>query len=401
MSHEFPLEGIRVVDASQGIAGPSAGMTLARYGADVIKVEPKAGDWSRGITAGKDGMTAMALATNVGKRSIALDLKHREGSDLLHELAKRADIFIENFRTGVMDRLGFGYSQICAYNPKVIYLSVTGFGQVGPMQSQPATDAILQAFAGMMSINKGKQDGQPHRLECWPIDVASGQLAFQAVAMALYARRDSGRGRYIDASLLQGAAALQTVRLIEHVMTGGAAAPGGSFPIATFRTADGLVNVSVLKDHLWPPFCRMIGRPEWANDPALATGAGRRARGEEILRVASEAFATQPSEHWCAQMREAGILNERVNTYKELFAHPQTEATQVFTWSEQASAGRVPHPNIPGPQPLVSDAPQSMVPRIGEHTRAILTELGVEADEIRRMFDQAIVFEPAAHINEA
>lgn len=397
MSHEFPLEGIRVVDASQGIAGPSAGMMLARYGADVIKVEPKAGDWSRGITAGKDGMTAMALATNVGKRSIALDLKQRDGSALLRKLSERADVFIENFRTGVMERLGFAYAQVCAYNPKVIYLSVTGFGQVGPMQSQPATDAILQAFAGMMSINKGRQDGVPHRLECWPIDVASGQLAFQAVAMALYARRDSGRGRYIDASLLQGAAALQIVRLIEHVMSGGAAVAGGSFPVATFRTADGSVNVSVLKDHLWPPFCRMIGRPEWADDPSFATGAGRRARGEEVLRVAGEAFARQPSEYWCAQMREAGILNERVNTYAELFAHPQTEATSVFTWSEQPNAGRVPHPNIPGPQPLVADAPQSMVPRVGEHTRAILGELGFNATEIARLFEQSVVFEPPAN----
>ena len=397
MSHEFPLEGIRVVDASQGIAGPSAGMMLARYGADVIKIEPQAGDWSRGITAGKDGMTAMSIATNVGKRSIALDIKQREGSDLLHRLAARADVFIENFRTGVMERLGFAYPQVSAYNPKVIYMSVTGFGQVGPMQSQPATDAILQAFTGMMTINKGKQDGLPHRLECWPIDVFSGQLAFQAVAMALYARRDSGRGRYIDASLLQGATALQTVRLIEHVMTGGAAMPGGSFPIATFHTADGLVNVSVLKDHLWPPFCRMIGQPEWAVDPALATGAGRRTRGEEILRVAGEAFATQPSEFWCAQMREAGILNERVNTYTDLLAHPQTEATQIFSWSEQAAAGRVPHPNLPGVQPLDADAPASKVPRIGEHTRAILAELSFDAQEIRRMFDQAIVFEPAGN----
>ena len=396
MSHDYPFEGLRVVDASQGIAGPSAGMMLARYGANVIKVEPRAGDWSRGITAGKDGMTAMALATNVGKRSIALDLKLREGSDLLHRLAKRADVFIENFRTGVMARLGFAYPQVSAYNPGVVYLSVTGFGQVGPMQSQPATDAILQAFAGMMTINKGRQDGLPHRLECWPIDVFSGQLAFQAVAMALYARRDSGRGRYIDASLLQGAAALQTVRLIEHVMSGGAAAPGGSFPIATFRTSDGLVNVSVLKDHLWSPFCRMIGQPAWADEPSMATGAGRRVRGEEILRVAGEAFAMQPSEFWCAQMREAGILNERVNTYTDLFAHPQTEGTQMFTWSEQSVAGRVPHPNIPGPQPLVSDAPLSKVPRIGEHTREVLTELGFAGADVERMFSQAVVFEPAS-----
>lgn len=396
MSHEFPLEGIRVVDASQGIAGPSAGMTLARYGADVIKIEPKAGDWSRGITAGKDGMTAMAMATNAGKRSIALDLKQPEGAELLHKLAKRADVFIENFRTGVMERLGFAYKQMCVYNPGVIYLSVTGFGQVGPMQSQPATDAILQAFGGMMSINKGRQDGVPHRLECWPIDVHSGQLAFQAVSMALYARRDSGRGRYIDASLLQGAASLQTVRIIEHVMTGGASVAGGSFPVATFRTADGSVNVSVLKDHLWPPFCRMIGRPDWIDDPSLATGAGRRARGDEVLRVAGEVFATQPSEHWCAQMREAGILNERVNTYAELFTHPQTEATGVFTWSEQAVAGRIPLPNIPGPQPLQADTRGATIPRVGEHTREILAELGCGAQDIHRMLDQAIVFEPGA-----
>ena len=395
MSHEFPLEGIRVVDASQGIAGPTAGMMLARYGAEVIKIEPKEGDWSRGITAGKEGMTAMAIATNVGKRSIALDLKHREGSDLLHKLAKRADVFIENFRTGVMERLGFSYAQVSAYNPGVIYLSVTGFGQRGPMQSQPATDAILQAFTGMMSINKGRVDGLPHRLECWPIDNASGQLAFQAVAMALYARRDCGRGRYIDASLLQGAASLQTVRMIEHVMTGGAALAGGSFPVATFRTADGSINVSVLKDALWPPFCRIIGRPDLGADPALAKGSGRRARGDEILRIASEAFAGQPSEYWCALMREAGILNERVNTYDELFANKQTEAAQVFTWSKQAVAGRVPHPNLPGMQPLEADAPQAKVPRIGEHTRVILAEAGYETQDIHRMLDQAVVFESA------
>ncbi len=393
MSHDYPLEGIRVLDVSQGIAGPSAGMMLAHYGADVIKVEPKAGDWSRGITAGRDGMTAMAVATNVGKRSIALDLKQREGAELLHKLARRADVFIENFRTGVMDRLGFGYAQVSSYNPNVIYLSVTGFGQRGPMQSQPATDAILQAFTGMMSINKGRQDGVPHRLECWPIDIASGQLAFQAVAMALYARRNTGRGRYIDASLLQGAAGLQTVRMIEHVITGGAPVAGGAFPVATFRTADGSVNVSVLKDHLWPPFCRMIGRPDLAEDPALATGNGRRARGEEILRIAAEAFETNTSDYWCAQMREAGILNERVNTYNELFEHPQTTEMNVFTWSEQAVIGRVPHPNLPGLVPLQADAPASKVPRIGEHTREILAELGYGSADIERMIEAAIVFE--------
>ena len=395
MSHDYPLEGMRVVDVSQGIAGPSAGMMLARYGADVVKVEPKDGDWSRGITAGRDGMTAMALATNVGKRSIALDLKQREGAELLHKLARRADVFIENFRTGVMERLGFSYAHVCAYNPEVVYLSVTGFGQRGPMGSQPATDAILQAFTGMMSINRGREDGIPHRLECWPIDVASGLFAFQAVALALYARRDSGRGRYIDASLLQGAAGLQTVRMIEHVLTGGAPVAGGAFPVATFRTSDGSINVSVLKDSLWPPFCTMIGRPDLAADPSLATGSGRRARAAEILHIAADAFARNTSDHWCARMREAGILNERVNTYDELIRHPQTGEMGIFTWSEQAVVGRVPHPNVPGPVPLQADTPAARVPRIGEHTRAILAELGYSTAEIATLLETGIVFEPA------
>jgi crotonobetainyl-CoA:carnitine CoA-transferase CaiB-like acyl-CoA transferase len=396
MSHEFPLEGVRVLDASQGIAGPSAGMMLARYGADVIKVEPKEGDWSRTITAGKDGMTAMAVANNVGKRSIALDLKHPEGSALVRKLAERTDVFIENFRTGVMERLGFGYRQVSEYNPKVVYASVTGFGQQGPMQSQPATDAILQAFTGMMSINRGKQDNIPHRLECWPIDITSGLFTFQAIAMALYARRDSGRGRYIDASLLAGAAGLQTVRMIEHVMTGGAPAAGGAFPVATFQTADGSLNVSVLKDHLWPPFCRMIGHPQMGEDPALRTGYQRRERADEILRIAGEAFAKNTSDYWCAQMRELGILNEKVNGYDELFRHEQTQTMNIFTWSEQPNVGRVPHPNVPGPEPFVPDAPRYRVPLIGEHTRSVLDELGYAPNDIERLFAQAIVFEPKA-----
>jgi crotonobetainyl-CoA:carnitine CoA-transferase CaiB-like acyl-CoA transferase len=393
MSHEFPLAGMRVVDASQGIAGPSAGMLLAQYGADVVKVEPKEGDWSRTITAGSGGMTSMALATNLGKRSIALDLKQAEGGEILHRLARRADVFIENFRTGVMERLGFGYARLSADNPGLIYLSVTGFGQRGPMKSQPATDAILQAFSGLMSINTGREDGIPHRLECWPIDIASGVLAFQALAMALYARRDSGRGRYIDASLLQGGAALQAVRLIDHVITQGASAGAGAFPVGTFRTTDGSINLSVLKDPLWPPFCRVIGRPDLGEDPELATLAGRKARAQEILAAANEALARSSSDYWCGQLRAAGILNERVNDYDGLFAHPQTAEMGTFTWVEQPVVGRVPHPNVPGPQPLTGDDPRAQVPRVGAHSGAILAELGYAQREIRSLLQRAVVFE--------
>jgi crotonobetainyl-CoA:carnitine CoA-transferase CaiB-like acyl-CoA transferase len=394
MSHEFPFAGLRVVDMSQGIAGPSAGMMLAQYGADVVKVEPREGDWSRTITAGADAMTSMSIANNLGKKSIALDLKQPQGAEIVQRLARRADVFIENFRTGVMERLGFSYAHVNAYNPGVVYLSVTGFGQQGPMRSQPATDAIAQAFTGMMGINTGREDGLPHRLECWPIDIATGVYAFQAIAMALYARRDSGRGRYIDASLLQGGVGLQAVRIVDHVITRGASVGAGAFPVGSFRTQDGWINLSVLKDALWAPFCDVIGRPDLGADPALATLAGRKARAAEIVAIASAVFASDTSEHWCERLRAAGILNERVNDYDALLAHPQPAANGTFTWVEQHAVGRLPHPNVPGPQPLVADEPRARAPRIGEHSRAVLADLGYSAAEIDALFQRGAVFEP-------
>jgi len=396
MSHEFPFEGLKVLDASQGIAGPSAGMMLAQYGADVVKVEPREGDWARSIGSGSERMTSLSIPTNLGKRSIALDLKHAEGSTAFRRLAERADVFIENFRTGVMQRLGFGYADLRVYNPTVIYLSVTGFGQKGPMREQPATDAILQAYTGIMGVNKGVEDGLPHRIECWPIDVVTGVYAYQAVATALYARRDTGRGRYIDASLLQGAVGLQMVRVVEHVLSGGAERAASAFPVGSFRTADGWMNMSVLKDALWPPFCRIVGRTDWAEDPGLATVAGRRARREEISAYIVPTFASQPAEHWCAQFRAAGILNERVNTYDEMFAHPQTAQAGLYTWIEQQAVGRVPHPNLPGPQPLDAASARAKAPAIGEHTREVLAEIGYADAEIDGLVQRNVVFTQAA-----
>ena len=204
MSYDAPFAGLKVVDLSQGVAGPYCGMLLAQHGADVIKVEPTGeGDWSRTLGKRYGGHTAYSIPTNLGKRSIALDLKSAEGKDVLWRLIGGADVLLEGFRPGVLDRLGFGYEAVAKREPRILYLSVSGFGQTGPLAGRPAMDPVLQAFTGLMMDNKG-EDGIPHRVPFVVIDMSTALYAFQALSAALYARRDVPQGRRIEVSLLAG-----------------------------------------------------------------------------------------------------------------------------------------------------------------------------------------------------
>jgi crotonobetainyl-CoA:carnitine CoA-transferase CaiB-like acyl-CoA transferase len=384
MSYELPFEGLKILDLTQGIAGPSAAMMLAQYGADVIKVEPFEGDWSRHRGAGGDGVSSLSATTNLGKRSIALDLKKPHGGIVLRQLAERADVFMESFRPGVINRLGFGYSEVNSFNPTVVYLSISGFGQKGPLHERPATDAMLQAYSGIMGVNRGPVDDLPHRMPCWPIDVITGVYAFQAVAVALYARRDTKRGRFIDASLLQGAAGLQAIRIVDHVAGGAPDKPasGFPFPLSAFKAADGWVNISVMKDSMWPAFCNIIGLVELGANPSLARAKDRRAIAEELTPLIEKALSKIPSEQLSAQLQSEGILCERVQNYDEMLTHPQTQISGVFTWLDQPGVGRAPFPNVPGPLPLAAGNKRALLPSVGEHSRQILNELGYSDSEI-------------------
>jgi len=387
MSHELPFEGIKVIDLTQGIAGPSSAMMLAQYGADVIKVEPFDGDWSRHRGAGGNGVSSLSATTNLGKRSIALNLKNPLAGKLLRQLAKQADVFMESFRPGVINRLGFGYTDVSSLNSTVVYLSISGFGQKGPLHERPATDAMLQAFSGIMGVNRGPVDDLPHRVPCWPIDVITGVYAFQAIAVALYARRDTKRGRYIDASLLQGAAGLQAVRIVDHIAGGAPDKPesGFPFPLSAFKAADGWVNISVMKDSMWPPFCNIIGLPDLGNNPLLAQAKDRRARSEELTPIIENALSGIPSERLSKELQSEGILCERVQNYDEMLSHPQTEASGVFTWLDQPGVGRAPFPNMPGPMPIIRGGSRALLPAVGEHSRQILGELGYNDLEISEL----------------
>jgi crotonobetainyl-CoA:carnitine CoA-transferase CaiB-like acyl-CoA transferase len=375
VSYESPFAGLRVVDLSQGVAGPYAAMLLALYGAEVIKVEPPEGDWARTLGRRYGDQTAFSIAANLGKRSIALDLKTAQGREVVRRLGARADVFLESFRPGVAARLGVAYPDICALNTRIVYLSVSGFGQSGPERDRPAVDTVLQAFTGLMSVNLGC-DGVPHRVGAIVMDMATALYAFQALAVALYARRDESRGRRIDASLMVGGAGLQTVQMLASHLEGGRARPGLT-PSATFPSADGWINVTILREPDFPKLCDVLEVPAVGTDPRFATNDRRWENREALMQALNAAFRRRASDDWAERLRAAGIMHQRVNDYLDFLRHPQVEATGAIAWIEQPGVGSVPIPNSPGLPGLERLGLRARAPSLDEHGKEILAELGL------------------------
>src|SRR3954451_6169337 len=279
-THEAPYRGLRVIDFGQGIASPYCAMLLAAYGAEVTKVEPPEGDWSRylGTTYGRH--TALSAVYNRGKRSLCLDMKRSEAVAIAKQLAQRCDVLIEGFRPGVAARLGIGYETLARDNPGLIYLSVSGFGQQGPYADRPGSDSVAQAFSGLVSVNVGN-DRIPHRVGTTISDVATGVYAFQAIATALFARASVGTGRWIDVNLAQSTAALLGHKAAEYVLESGA--PRAlNVPAGTYQTQDGWMMVTLVNEAQYRRLCAAIGRDDLASDPRFADFA-RRADSAETL----------------------------------------------------------------------------------------------------------------------
>lgn len=390
MSYDAPFAGLKVVDLSQGVAGPYCGMLLAQQGANVIKVEPTGeGDWSRTIGKRYGAHTAYSIPTNLGKRSIALDLKSAAGKDVLWRLIAGADVLLEGFRPGVLDRLGFGYEAVSAREPRILYLSVSGFGQTGPLSGRPAMDPVLQAFTGLMVDNKG-EDGIPHRVPFVVIDMSTALYAFQALSGALYARRDEARGRRIEVSLLQAASAMQVVRMMMVYLEGERVRR--AMPSGVFKTADGWLQILVVREDQWRALCGVLGTPDLASDPRFAAGELRIDNEAELMGILRPAIAEKPAAYWSERLREADIMHERLNTFREFVAQPQAEAINLFSWLQLAGISeRVPIPNVAGIAPFVEGTPLAVTPVPGQHTHEILTDHGFQPEEIASLLERHIV----------
>ena len=382
MSYLAPFAGLKVVDLSQGIAGPYCAMLLAQYGADVIKVEqPGEGDWARTLGTYYGQHSAFSVIGNLGKRSLALDLKSPSGKDVLWRLIEGADVFIEGFKPGTIARLGFAYDVVAARVPRILYLSISGFGQTGPLADRPAMDPVLQAYTGLMTENHG-EDGIPHRVPVIVVDMSTALYSFQALSAALYARRDETHGRYIDASLMQSAAALQSIRMMATLLEGGPMKPGG-VPGGVFKTADGWMSIVATSDRHWQAVCEALAAPQYAADPRFATRADRLANDVELYAWLRPALSRMSSTQLSSRFTAAGVMHERLNSYAEFIEQPQVKAVDLLHWLAQAGLpAKVPVPALPGMAPPQDGTPRGTSPVVGQHSREILAEHGFAAAEI-------------------
>lgn len=383
----YAMQGIKVLDFSMGVAGPHAGMLCAQHGADVVKVESHEGDWARVLGQQYGDLSAFSLLYNRGKRSLAIDMKQPEALAAVRDMARQADVVIEAFRPGVMQKFGLDHATLSRDNPGLIYLSVSGFGQDGPLRDAPATDAILQAFSGLMTSNPDAQ-GTPQRIDLILIDVITGLYGFQAISAALLDRVRNGqaRGSHIDCSLMRCAIAFQGGKIIENYIEAGDRAL--YVPLGVFATADGHVSISVRRDEHFVALCEAIAAPELLEGGRYASGAARVQHADELLPRLRAAMGRLSTDVLAARLTRAGVLHARINTYAEMLAHPQVPAMDAVRWQPQHGIDRDGAP-LPLPITTIPGAPNApelaQAPHIGQHSVQALASWGVDDAVIRQL----------------
>lgn len=383
MTDDGAYSGLNVLDFGQGIAAPYCAMLLAMHGAAVVKVEPPGGDWSRGLGTAYGDHTAMSAHYNRGKRSLALDLKAPAAREVALALARRADIVVENNRPGVMGRLGLDYPALSAINPRLIYVSISGFGQDGPYAALPCTDSVAQAFSGLVALNAG-EDGAPHRVGAIIIDTLTGLYAAQALAVALYARERRRIGTRIAVSLAECGAAILGHKLAEHVLEDGAPMVL-NVPTGAYRTADGgWVMIALIREEQFSRLVAALGQPELAADPRYANFAARAAHAAPLFTALRAVIAGETTASCLDKLRAADILADRINGFDDWLADPHVVATGGAVPVTPADMPGFKVPRTPGIPPGL-DRALSPAPRIGEHGTAILAELGLDAAAITRL----------------
>jgi len=390
------LDDITVLDLSHALAGPFASTMLGDYGANIIKIEPLEGEIARAWgppfyeRADGDGRrsseTAYFVNLNRNKRSVTLDLKQAEGREIFFRLLETADVVLENLRVGSVAKLGIDYPRASARQPRIIYCSVSGFGQDGPYRDRAALDLVVQAESGMISIT-GEPGGHGVRCGVSIADITAGMYAAFGIMTALHARQRTGKGQFIDVSMLEGQLGILSGMIgafvADQVVPGPlGTAYGALLPYQTFQTKSRDIAIGVGSDKLWRTFCPLLGLPEVATDPRFATNAARNANRPALIAILQDAFLTKTYEQWEAILQPAGIPTGAINTLDTVVAHPQVAARGAIVECAHPIAGTV---KTVAPPVRLSATPGSIrrpAPLLGEHTEEVLRErLGMgEAD---------------------
>ncbi|MGO8919655.1 MAG: CaiB/BaiF CoA transferase family protein [Stellaceae bacterium] len=377
---ELALEGLRIIDLTSHLSGPYCSMLLADHGADVIKVErPEEGDDARRMPPFVNGQSSPFMLWNRNKRSIALDLKVERDRDICRDLARGADVFLENFKPGTAARLGLGYDDLSALNPRLIYCSISGYGHTGPYRERPGFDLMMQAMSGIMSVT-GPEDGPPHRLPLAICDIGAGMFAAIGILAALQARTRSGTGQQVDTSLYEAGISFGLYEAAHLFATGerparlGQAHRGGA-PYQVFRTADGWVTIGPNTQKLWRTFCATIGRGELAQDPRFRDNPARVANRKALVALLEEVLARHGTAHWVDLLNDAGVPVGPVMTYDEVFADPQVKAREMVAEIEHPVAGPMRTLGIPVKLSATPGRLRRPAPGLGEHGAEILAEL--------------------------
>lgn len=382
-----PYSGLRVLDLSQGIAGPYCAQILWQQGADVVKVEPPDGDWGRHVGVVRDGESALSIAYNVGKRGVCVDARQPRGKALLAQMAQQADVLIQNFRPGVAERMGVGYDSLAERCPCLVYVSISGYGPDGPCATAPASDSVMQADSGLMFANQ-TPEGEPRRIGLLMADISTALYAAQATSAALYQQARGGRGQHVQLSLFQACAALQVNDILAFGMTGARATGAVSAPNGVFGTADASLSVLALNNDQFARLCRALERTDWLADPALSSNEGRMAQRERLHRELAAQLATQPAAHWVERFAREDVLHARVRDYGSLAAHPQAAHIGLLDSLAQPGGEPLPFARVPG---AAARRPLQAAPQIGQHTVAVLTEWGVAPSDIQSMLDMGVL----------
>ncbi len=390
-----PLSGYRVVDLTANVAGPLATMILGDQGAEIIKVEPlDGGDHTRAGAHRRSGLSASFLNNNRNKRSICIDLKRPEGVALVLRLAARADAFVQNFRPGVAERLGLGEAAVRAAAPKIVYVSISGFGEVGPYAEKPVYDPVIQAYSGLATVQAGSDEARPRMLRTILPDKLTAITASQAITAALLARERSGEGQHVRLSMLEAVVQFLWSSDMSDQTFVGDEPPRQEAASATdlvYETADGWITVAVQTNAQWVALTRALERPEWLDDPRFKTPALRQLNVDARLQLTQEALRGRTSAHWLDRLTREQVPCAPVLTRNQLIRAPQVQALGLVVETTHHRAGRLRQAR---PAARFSGTPAEIrrgAPGLGEHTGAILGELGCSADEIAALRAAGIV----------